>query len=591
MKYRTPEYIASMEQQFRERSTAEVAFANADPTAATDGTWALPAQTPWSTGATWLDGDYAFGEAYFTCELNSGLLDGTQRILPDDAPYNVDGFIAEPLSDASGTYNGVVLTKTFTLPHELLGLTLQFDTRREECPVSMQADFLDAGGAVVSTRTQSYVASTEWILMMPNSAVSALRLTFLTGLPYRRARLERLLFGINYIFDNSVLKGELVRIDDVDPLARRLPTETLTYTIIDNDKEYNPDNLQGLFGFLEVGAIASQRFGYDTLGDGAIEHLAPDAYALASLPTTQSNSATFAFTRRLALLTEPYGAGTWKPTTAKAYAEKLLTAANLPPIAGYALPYVVDDSLSGLTVLDINAAKINDGLQILARATACELRTLPDGRISLVPYVAPTTKELAIPNREIMQDANASSRSPRVRDVVVNVYSWAVETDVSELAKVTQSGNTATIYWDSPAHNVTFGVTIGTVTAQEVYATMAVLSFGSAAEKTVTVLGNTLSSATTQYIRAVNPQGADETIDIPLITTTAIAQRCAEHTATWLNQQLTYTLDHRGEPALEVNDGVTIQTPFSPSLNGIVLRSETRLSQGLHGKAIVKVVQ
>jgi len=342
---------------------------------------------------------------------------------------------------------------------------------------------------------------------------------------------------------------------------------------------------------LEVGAIASQRFGYDSLGNGEIERLAPDAYALAGLPTTQSNIATFAFARRLALLTQPYETGTWQPITAKAYAEKLLTAANLPPIAGYSLPYLVDASLASLTVLDINAAKINEGLQILARATACELRTLPDGRISLVPYTAPTAQERVIPNRDIMQNANASSRSPRVRDVIVNVYSWTADATVSELAKLTQSGNAVTVYWDSPAHNVTFIVSTGSITSQTVYATMAVLTFSSTASKTVTVRGYTLNSATTQHVRPVNAQGADETIDIQLIVNEATAQRCAEHNAMWLNQQLTYTLDHRGEPAMEVNDGITIQTPFSPSLDGILLRSETRLSHGLSGRAIVKVVQ
>jgi len=217
-----------MERQFRERSSTEIAFANADPTAATDGAWALPAQTPWSTGATWIDGEYAFGETYFTCELNSGFLDGSQRILPDTAPYNADGFITSALSDGEGAYSGAVLKKTFTLPHELLGLTLQFDTRREECPVSMQAEFLNASGTVIASQTLSHIALTEWIFMMPSNAARALQLTFLTGLPYRRARLEHLLYGINYIFDNSVLTGELVRIDDVDPIARRLPTETLT---------------------------------------------------------------------------------------------------------------------------------------------------------------------------------------------------------------------------------------------------------------------------------------------------------------------------------------------------------------------------
>ena len=242
-------------------------------------------------------------------------------------------------------------------------------------------------------------------------------------------------------------------------------------------------------------------------------------------------------------------------------------------------------------MLDINAEKINEGLQILVRATACELRTLPDGRISLVPYALPTSQELVIPNRDIKQDANASSRSPRVRDVVVAVYSWTASPDTTELASLTLSGTAAVIRWDSPAHNVTFTVSTGTITSQTVYGTLAVLTFSSSANKTVTVRGRTLNSASTQHIQPVNTQGTNETIDIPLIINIATAQRCAAHNAAWLNRQLTYTLDHRGEPALEVLDGVTIQTPFSPSLDGIVLRSETRLAGGLSGKTIVKVVQ
>ena len=63
---------------------------------------------------------------------------------------------------------------------------------------------------------------------------------FGNGLPYRRPRLEEVLYGINKVFTNKDLISTNQK-HDVDPLSRRLPSETMQFVLLDYEHNYDPD--------------------------------------------------------------------------------------------------------------------------------------------------------------------------------------------------------------------------------------------------------------------------------------------------------------------------------------------------------------
>ena len=81
-----------------------------------------------------------------------------------------------------------------------------------------------------------------------------------------------------YLFSNADIIS-IQKVNDVDPLSRRLPKETLSFSIIDFEGNYNPSNPSGKWNALDENASLTIQFGYD-LGEGLVEWLEEDQYFL-----------------------------------------------------------------------------------------------------------------------------------------------------------------------------------------------------------------------------------------------------------------------------------------------------------------------
>lgn len=375
-------YKASMKAMLRNRSYVRITFGNVDTTAATDGEWESNGAASISEFET-VDYAYQYGDTYAALELNRWALDGKTLIVPTGEDVQ-DGFISSLMSDAEGNFSTPpVITREFSLKHIFPGLTLTFDTRQQEWPLEVTADFY-LNGEVVDTQTVS-ITGVQTTITTTATEVDKVTITFDRCLPYRRPRLENVLYGLNVQFVNKDIVSTQQK-HDVDPLSRRLPTETMQFTILDYEHKYDPDNPAGIYAYVDKNSPIEIQFGYE-LPDGSVEWLKPDNYVLNAKPSAQNNQATFNGTGLIGSLTGTFYKSKLGSKSLYNMAEEVLLDAGLTMTEQGANPWEIDEALKDMfTTAALPIDTHMNCLQLIAHAACCRLYTDDDNIIHIRPF-------------------------------------------------------------------------------------------------------------------------------------------------------------------------------------------------------------
>lgn len=376
-------YKSSMKSLFRNRSYVEISFKNIDTKAATDGVWDSNGEFVYSKFNT-LEYEYEYQQTAAVLELNRWALDGNTCILPPLSAGFSDGFISNFISDSEGNFGlDSEISKEFTELHDFPGLTLTFDTRCQEWPESVTIKFW-LNGKIIDTITQR-VTGTVAVIDAKSKFSDKISISFGKCLPYRRPRLESILYGAEIIFRNE----NIVSTDqshDVDPLSRRSPIETLQFVILDYEHKYDPDNPVGIYSYIDKHSPISIQFGYE-LPDGTIENLKPDNYLLNGKPTVQNNQATFTCTGLIGSLTGTFYKSKLGEKNFYDMAEEVLLDAGLPLTKNGTNPWEIDDSLKQMfTTAALPIDTHMNCLQLIAHACRCRLFTDDDNIIHIKPF-------------------------------------------------------------------------------------------------------------------------------------------------------------------------------------------------------------
>lgn len=375
-------YKASMKAMLRNRSYVRITFGNVDTTAATDGEWESNGAASISEFET-VDYAYQYGDTYVSLELNRWALDGKSLLVPTGEDVQ-DGFISSLMSDAEGNFSTPpVITREFSLKHIFPGLTLTFDTRQQEWPLEVTADFY-LNGAVVDTQTVS-ITSVQTTISTTATEVDKVTITFDRCLPYRRPRLENVLYGLNVQFVNKDIVSTQQK-HDVDPLSRRLPTETMQFTILDYEHKYDPDNPAGIYAYVDKNSPIEIQFGYE-LPDGSVEWIKPDNYVLNAKPSAQNNQATFNGTGLIGSLTGTFYKSKLGSKSLYNMAQEVLLDAGLTLTEQGENPWEIDDALKDMfTTAALPIDTHMNCLQLIAHAACCRLYTDDDNIIHIRPF-------------------------------------------------------------------------------------------------------------------------------------------------------------------------------------------------------------
>lgn len=375
-------YKASMKAMLRNRSYVRITFGNVDTTAATDGEWESNGAASISEFET-VDYAYQYGDTYVSLELNRWALDGKSLLVPTGEDVQ-DGFISSLMSDAEGNFTTPpVITREFSLKHIFPGLTLTFDTRQQEWPLEVIADFY-LNGEVVDTQTVS-ITSVQTTITTTATEIDKVTITFDRCLPYRRPRLENVLYGLNVQFVNKDIVSTQQK-HDVDPLSRRLPTETMQFTILDYEHKYDPDNPAGIYAYVDKNSPIEIQFGYE-LPDGSVEWLKPDNYVLNAKPSAQNNQATFNGTGLIGSLTGTFYKSKLGSKSLYNMAEEVLLDAGLTLTEQGTNPWEIDEALKDMfTTAALPIDTHMNCLQLIAHAACCRLYTDDDNIIHIRPF-------------------------------------------------------------------------------------------------------------------------------------------------------------------------------------------------------------
>lgn len=375
-------YKASMKAMLRNRSYVRITFGNVDTTAATDGEWESNGAASISEFET-VDYAYQYGDTYAALELNRWDLDGKTLIVPTGEDVQ-DGFISSLMSDGEGNFSTPpVITREFSLKHIFPGLTLTFDTRQQEWPLEVTADFY-LNGEVVDTQTVS-ITSVQTTISTTATEIDKVTITFDRCLPYRRPRLENVLYGLNVQFVNKDIVSTQQK-HDVDPLSRRLPTETMQFTILDYEHKYDPDNPAGIYAYVDKNSPIEIQFGYE-LPDGSVEWLKPDNYVLNAKPSAQNNQATFNGTGLIGSLTGTFYKSKLGSKSLYDMAQEVLLDAGLTLTEQGENPWEIDNALKNMfTTAALPIDTHMNCLQLIAHAACCRLYTDDDNIIHIRPF-------------------------------------------------------------------------------------------------------------------------------------------------------------------------------------------------------------
>lgn len=585
MKYVSEAYKESINQRLRNRSYVRVLFTNTDTTIPADGKWESSNELFISNTDT-LDYSYMYGNPYATMELNQWVLDGSFDIAPETG--GVTGFVSSLISDENGDGAQAVLTRQFSNQHTIRNISLIFDTRTGIHPDSVTVKFFLDGAEIKSIYAP--VAASSVAVSADVSACDMISVEFGKMPPYRRPRLEGFTYGVQKMFSNDEIVSTKQN-HDVDPLSRRLPKETMQFTILDFSHDYDPDNPSGIWSLIAEKSNADVQFGYE-LPNGTTEWVKADRYILDGKPAFSNNRATFKATGLLGQMTNSYYKGTYGNKSFYDMAVSVLEDANLLPLPDGTNPWVIDESLKTMYTdapmpIDTHA----NCLQMIAHACRCTLRTDDNNIIYILPCVISKDTEesdFSIDFSSIIQNSQTITKIDQLKAVSVlrNIYTPGAQ---QELFNGVTDETDLHIEFAKPAADVIVSVSPGSVLSSKIYANAVDLTL-SAGTKTVTVNGKPISQSSTLYNLNVSNYGSVDEEKNPLITDLEMCKALAFHVSEYLQLRSTYDISYRGNPELECGDVIGLQTMYSPAIKGVLLTDEITYNGAIQGKAKVKVL-
>jgi len=565
-------YKEQINKTTRNPSYVEVTFKLVDPQAVTDSTFVVDSEV-WYSDVDSIDLEQDVNTMYQTLEHNRFYLDGVGILSPTPPsvfPYM--GYIGDEISNSVGEFiSEPVITVNFADYFSLVGLTFEFDLDRGEYPSELQ--IISYKDGVVNGNNTYYPTSSSWVLnsQIPTTdTFNKLEIIIVeTNVPYRRARIQSMLFGIVKMFDENNISG-VVWTRRIDRVSSKLPVEDFELTFIDKDKEYDPENPSGIYSYIESGQPIDCRWGYD-LDNGTIEWID----GASTLTTGEINIdgstniplVTIRSSSRLNLLNKAYDEGLYYPSGINLYdlAEDVLQFANIPLDSLGNVRWTLDTSLQSIyTKSPLPAMPCKDCLQLIANAGQCCLYTDRDGYIIIKPYNY-SINDFTFDYSNIL-DVPSITKYPLLKEVNANMYIYTLGTVNEELlTEEIDVGivETEFIFEIDSSTDVALvlgaGVTlVGTVSYFTNYVKATLTGTGN-----VTINGKVLTISTSTIIKAVNTSGEICPVDNVLITNRTYAIEYMTWISNVIQLRNFYKVSDRGYPELDMLDDILAQTGYS----------------------------
>lgn len=507
----------------------------------------------------------------------------------------------------------------FTTLHTFPALTLTFDTFYNTHPLQIRTIGYRAG-AVVQDKTftvdsvvfQAYPEDRTGFQQVDRVDVLFLDM----GAPYRRPRLEYIMFGYVYTPTNS----DIVSVDmewSSDPLSRWLPQEKLKFVLNNFDYTYNPDNPQGIWNEFEERIPISVMFGQTLSGEftwedmydynwawayrqdwesiyegGSIWWINLGDFYLDSAPKTRGRTAEFTAVGAASILDDKYYKGVWGEATLYDLAIAVLEDSWLPYREDGTPAYFVSEVLKDFTTsAPLPILTHAELLQLIANAARCVIFSDKERRLHIEPMPVREYPDMLV-DFHLMENPPDTDINEALGGVHYESYSYNSVQDVREITNDTYdvvAGEVLRLEYQNPIKNVTVSVSDGS--PYTVYAYSVEIIPNTTGSINVTVNGSYVDRVSQRISVAV--ENARDTsawaeFENMLVDDTGWARENAAWAKDYLILRNIYTFDYAALPQLEVFDGIKMQTLFTDELSVWILKHSLKFNGAVRGSMTTK---
>ena len=539
--------------------------------------------------------EYRQAPKYATLEHNFWRADGTYRI-PPTVPDKYAGYIGATLANEDGLLSPApVITLNFDKLYDttLPGLTITWSTLYQEYATDFTITAYGNSGEV-ARRTVTGNTDVRSVVSMDVTGYNRIELAIQGwSKPGHYPRIERLRIGLVVSYG----KSDIMSYDhsqEVSPISASLPVASVSFALNNTDNKFDPNNATGMSKYLVERQRITATYGLK-LADGSIEYIPAGVFFLSEWNAPQNGlEATFTARNTLDFLQGEYVRGVYSPAGVTLYdlAEDVLSTADMPLLQDGSPMWVIDESLKDMTTtapLPLCTQAV--ALQYIAQAAGCVMHCDKECVLH-IEKAAQHMTDYAITNLVLYEHPELTLQKP-LKSVAVKLHEYYPDESGKELFNgiVPVNGTaTVTLTYSEPATDVTATVTGGVLTAAEYYSHACVLTLAGSGDVSIVVTGTTLKDSASDYMVFNADEGDVQTVDNPIITSTARAAAVGEWVCAWLSQRKQISVSsYRADTRLEMMDVISVANKFS-SENVCITSARWSYSGAFRGSVEGRVV-
>ncbi len=528
---------------------------------------------------------------YATLEKNFWLLNDSQPIYGSEELEQT--YVSSYMSDKNCLFSDkacIILTSSVYLT--TLGLTMVFDSIDKNYAKKLKVKaYRDS--TMIMDKDYTLSSYSDRLIFADNEELvrwNKIEIYFIeSSLPYRRIRVNQLLFGIMETYtDENLISAESK--EKTTMINSELPTHTFKFTIDNMNKLFNPDNPQGWYRYILQQQPISYEWGYQ-LDDGTIEWILGGKMLLTGSVEVGENQVSFSTTSLINYLTKVYKKGVYNSSGRSLYdlAVDVLEDSNIDS-SQYNLWSGLKSIKTDAPLPKLEARQL---LQIIATTGNCILFTNRENVINIQPF------NYVLNPDGMSYDFITSNPVVKVQselhNTIIYINHYSKEDNVSELFRNESLEITGTktieIEYDL-ATDISATITGGTIVNANYYGRYAILKITNTGEDTISlkVSGKKINNSQTIDSKQFNDDGENIEYKNDLITQMVESSKetkLKDFIGNWYNNRNIYSFENRGDIVKDTREIIPIETDFSNSLIGYLVENNIKYDGAWSGNSVV----
>lgn len=528
---------------------------------------------------------------YATLEKNFWLLNDSQPIYGSEELEQT--YVSSYMSDKNCLFSDkACITLTSSVYLTTLGLTMVFDSIDKNYAKKLKVKaYRDS--TMIMDKDYTLSSYSDRLIFADNEELvrwNKIEIYFIeSSLPYRRIRVNQLLFGIMETYtDENLISAESK--EKTTMINSELPTHTFKFTIDNMNKLFNPDNPQGWYRYILQQQPISYEWGYQ-LDDGTIEWILGGKMLLTGSVEVGENQVSFSTTSLINYLTKVYKKGVYNSSGRSLYdlAVDVLEDSNIDS-SQYNLWSGLKSIKTDAPLPKLEARQL---LQIIATTGNCILFTNRENVINIQPF------NYVLNPDGMSYDFITSNPVVKVQselhNTIIYINHYSKEDNVSELFKNESLEITGTktieIEYDL-ATDISATITGGTIVSANYYGRYAILKITNTGEDTISlkVSGKKINNSQTIDSKQFNDDGENIEYKNDLITQMVESSKetkLKDFIGNWYNNRNIYSFENRGDIVKDTREIIPIETDFSNSLIGYLVENNINYDGAWSGNSVV----